>query len=298
MSTVQNLVEFLEKKNLPLEVNYLSRAQKFTLLIATYLNDDVKDFEIALKSIIYNTVVPDEILIIVDGPIYDEMDRMLIRFVNKLPHVIRVIRQEKNKGRGHTAAYGVVNAKNDLIARMDADDIAIPQRFEKQLPLFQKNSELDVIGGQISEFNDELELTTRRIVPTIYEEIIKFSKMRSPLNQPTVMFKKLSVLRVGNYSNLTVMEDYDLWMKMIDNKMILQNIDEDLVYMRAPKDMYKRRGGLQYFKIYRQFRKALLTKKLISYKDYYHSIFGMSITSLIPTIFRKKIYSILLRKNN
>lgn len=298
MSTVHNLVRYLQSNDLPLEVNYLSHTEKFTLLIATYINDNVQNFELALKSIVYNTVVPDEILITVDGPVTDEMNQLLTSFTKRLPNVIRVIRQESNKGRGYTAALGVRNARHDLIAKMDADDISNLQRFEKQLPLIQKNNNLDVVGGQISEFDDELEITTRRIVPITHEKIIEFSRMRSPINQPTVIFRKSSVLQTGNYSNLTVMEDYDLWMRMIENKMVFHNIDEDLVYMRAPKDMYQRRGGVQYFKTYKIFRKNLLKRHLISYKDYYKSVIAMSMTSLMPTTFRKKVYSILLRKDN
>lgn len=298
MSTVHNLVRYLQSNDLPLEVNYFSHTEKFTLLIATYINDNVQNFELALKSIVYNTVVPDEILITVDGPVTDEMNQLLTSFTKRLPNVIRVIRQESNKGRGYTAALGVRNARHELIAKMDADDISNLQRFEKQLPLIQKNNNLDVVGGQISEFDDELEVTTRRIVPITHEKIIEFSRMRSPINQPTVIFRKSSVLQTGNYSNLNVMEDYDLWMRMIENKMVFHNIDEDLVYMRAPKDMYQRRGGVQYFKTYKIFRKNLLKRHLISYKDYYKSVIAMSMTSLMPTIFRKKVYSILLRKDN
>lgn len=298
MSTVHNLVRYLQSNDLPLEVNYLSHTEKFTLLIAIYINDNVENFDLALKSIVFNTVVPDEILITVDGPVTDEMNQLISSFAQRLPNVIRVIRQGSNKGRGYTAALGVRNARHELIAKMDADDISNLQRFEKQLPLIQKNNNLDVVGGQISEFDDELEITTRRIVPITHEKIIEFSRMRSPINQPTVIFRKSSVLQTGNYSNLTVMEDYDLWMRMIENKMLFQNIDEDLVYMRAPKNMYQRRGGVQYFKTYKIFRKNLLKRHLISYKDYYKSVIAMSMTALMPTTFRKKVYSILLRKDN
>lgn len=295
MSSLSNLVKILNEMKLPIEAKYLSQSSKFTVFIPVYLKDDEKNFELALKSVISNSVVPDEILIVFDGPVTDEMDQLVDVYKKQLPHVIKVIQQVHNKGRGYTAANAVRNAKNELIARMDADDISNFQRFERQLGLIQTNDELTVVGGQIAEFDENLELNLRRIVPIDHEKIVEFSRLRSPINQPTVLFRKSAVLKAGNYSNLTVMEDYDLWMRMIENGMIFQNIDENLVYMRAPKDLYQRRGGVQYLKTYHKFRKQLLRKNLISDRDYYKSIIGMSISSLVPNSIREKLYKLLLR---
>lgn len=296
MSNLVNLVKFLEDQEPPVEIEYLSRASNFTVLISTYIKDDVKDFELAVKSIFYNTVVPNEILITVDGPVTNEMNQLLEYFTKLLPNVVRILRQKINQGRGNIAAFGVESARYELIAKMDSDDIAILQRFEKQLSLMLNNN-VDVLGGQISEFDESFEIISRRVVPVTQEEIVDFSRMRSPINQPTVMFRRSSVLKVGNYTNLNVLEDYDLWMRMIANKMIFQNVDEDLVYMRAFRQMYQRRGGIQYFKQYASFRKGLLRRKFISYWDYYKSMIGMLVVSLIPTVVRKKIYVIFLRNS-
>lgn len=295
MSSLFKLVQRLNNKKLPVESEYLAHSSEFTVFIPVYLKDDTDNLELALKSVINNSVVPDEILIIFDGPVTDDMNQLVNQYVEQLPHVMRVIKQQNNKGRGYTAANATLKARNELVARMDADDIANLQRFEQQVDLIRNNSNLDVVGGQIVEFDENLELNQRRIVPIMHEKIVEFSRLRSPINQPTVLFRKSSVLKAGNYSNLTVMEDYDLWMRMIENKMLFQNIDEDLVYMRAPKDMYQRRGGVQYLKTYHKFRKQLLKKHLITYQDYYKSMIGMAISSLLPTSLREKLYKVLLR---
>lgn len=297
MSRVKELVQYLQQQELPTENDYLSKSKKFTVLMSTYKNDETDFFEVALKSVIHNTVVPNEILIMVDGPVHRSMDHLLDRFKNHYPTVIKIFRQKNNIGRGLIAAKGVEFSSNELIARMDADDISELDRFEKQISILEQNEQVDIIGGQISEFNENLNLTTRRLVPTDHEEIVKFSRMRSPLNQPTVIFKKASVLSVGNYDNLTVLEDYDLWMRMIGDGMIFQNINTDLTYMRAPKNMYQRRGGVQYLRKYVTFRRSLLIRHLISNSDYVKSIIGMAVSAVIPTAFRKKIYSIFLRKD-
>lgn len=297
MNKVQELDFFLKNEPLPNETEYLRRAKNFTVLMATYVNDNVENLRIAIKSVIHNTVVPDEIVIMVDGPIHQQMKATIRDFEKKYPNVMNIIYQSDNRGRGYTASRGVINSKNELIARMDADDIAHPNRFETQLQMINSNKYFSVVGGQIYEFDDDLQLTTRRVVPSDNEQIRHFSKLRSPFNQPTVMFRKKDVLAVGNYHDLPVMEDYDLWMRMIEKNMIFHNIEQDLVYMRAPKDMYSRRGGFKYLSIYHEFRKRLLRKHLISYKDYYKSMIGMSISSLMPNIFREKLYKKLLRNN-
>lgn len=296
MSDIVNLVKSLKNQELPVEGEYLSHSSDFTVLMAVYINNSVTDFDLALKSIVYNTVVPNEILIIVDGPVSHEMHQLLKLYVKGYPHVIRVLYQKLNRGRGITSALGVEHAKYELIAKMDADDIANLQRFEKQLPIMI-NNDLDVLGGQASEFDENLKITSRRNVPLVHEKIVKFSRMRSPINQPTVMFRRSSVLQTGNYTNLNVMEDYDLWMRMIEKNLIFQNVSEDLVFMRASTDMYQRRGGIKYFQKYSMFRKTLLRRRLITYGDYFKSIIAMLITSLIPTIIRKKVYGMFLRRN-
>ncbi|MBS0958853.1 glycosyltransferase [Leuconostoc pseudomesenteroides] len=297
MSKIQELEKFLKSEPLPIEEKYLKNAKKFTVLMSTYINDDVNDLDIAIKSVIQNTVVPDEIVIMVDGPVHDQTKVLLDMFTNHYPDILKVIYQETNQGLGITAANGVIYSKNEIIARMDADDISNLERFEQQLEFMHQNNSIVALGGQVYEFDEKLEFKARRTLPLNNDDIVQFSKLRSPLNHPTVMFRKSSVMKAGNYQNTFLMEDYDLWMRMIEKNMIFHNIEQDLVYMRAPKDMYRRRGGFKYLSVYHEFRKRLLRKHLISYKDYYKSMIGMSISSLMPNIFREKLYKKLLRNN-
>lgn len=297
MSKIQELEKFLKYEPLPIAKDYLKNAKNFTVLIPTYINDDVNDLDIAIKSVIQNTVVPDEIIIMVDGPVHDQTKVLLDRYTKKYPDILKVIYQKNNQGRGNTAANGVINSKNEIIARMDADDISNFERFEKQFEIMSQNNSIVALGGQVYEFDEKLEFKARRNVPLNNDEIVQFSKLRSPLNHPTVMFRKSSVIKAGNYKNLILMEDYDLWMRMIEKKMVFHNIGQDLVYMRAPKDLYNRRGGVKYLSFYHEFRKRLLRKHLISHKDYYKSMIGMSISSLLPNSFRENLYKKLLRNN-
>lgn len=295
MNVVQSIEKQLNETDLPEEVEYLNHSDEFTVLITTYINDDLSDFKTAIRSVIFNTLVPNEIIIMVDGPIHKETRDEINSLEMIYPSVLKTVYQERNHGRGYTLAQGVMKSRNELIAKMDADDISLPERFDKQFNLMKEKENLSVIGSQIYEFNDEHNFTTHRKVPLNNEDIIKFSKLRSPFNQPTVFFRKKDVLAAGNYSELNVLEDYDLWMRMIGEKMRFQNIDEDLVYMRASKNMYSRRGGLKYFITYKNFKKSLVDNKLISYFDYCKSILAMLISALIPNLFRKKLYELLLR---
>ncbi|MGK4016863.1 glycosyltransferase [Weissella paramesenteroides] len=295
MNVVQSIEKQLNEMDLPEEIEYLKHSDEFTVLITTYINDNLGDLKTAIRSVLFNTLVPSEIIVMVDGSIRQETQDVLKRLEVTYPSVLKIIYQKKNYGRGYTLAQGVLNSRNDLIAKMDADDIALPERFEKQFILMKDNEKLSLVGSQIYEFNDKQNFTAHRKVPLDNEEIVKFSKLRSPFNHPTVFFRKKDVLDAGNYSKLNVLEDYDLWMRMIAKKMQVKNIDEDLVYMRAPKNMYSRRGGLKYFITYKNFKKSLVDNKIISYSDYWKSIAAMLISALIPNFFRKKLYEMLLR---
>lgn len=296
MSNISDMVNILSDKPWPDEKEYLQNVEPFTALVPVYVNDYLPDFKIAIKSVIFNSINPDEILIIQDGPVSDEMADFIFFLLNQFPNIVRTESRKENRGLGFTAAQGMKLAKNELVARIDADDISNSQRFKKELAAFKQNKKLDIVGSNIAEFDESFNLFSHRNVPTRANDIDKFSKMRSPFNHPSVMFKKAAVMDSGNYHDIRFMEDYDLWMRMLDSGKIAKNIAEDLVYMRASKEMYQRRGGIKYLKTYRDFRKNLLHQKLISNKEYYKSVFGMTVTSVIPTSLRTKIYKVLLRK--
>lgn len=246
-----------------------NRYPPFSVAMSVYKNDNPAFFEKALESIITNqTQKPSEIIVVVDGPVSKELNDVLEKYTSQYS-VFNVIRLSENGGLGNALRVAVENASNELIARMDSDDIAIPARFEKQLQFFALHPETDIVGGNISEFIDKPENTVgKRIVPTSDKEIKSYIKKRCPFNHMTVMFKKSVINRAGGYVDWYYNEDYYLWIRLYLNNAEFANVNDILVNVRVGEDMYRRRGGIKYFNSEAKLQKYMLDNKAIGLGRY------------------------------
>lgn len=235
----------------------------FSVVISVYGGDNADHFELALKSIMDQTVPPNEIVLIIDGPVSEAIEKVIKKH-EKGTIPFTILKFKQNKGLGIALKVAVKQAHYNIIARMDSDDISYRDRFALQLQAMC-NYSADIVGGQISEFdNSEKSIIGYRIVPLSHKDICKEMKKRCPLNHMTVMFKKNAVLQAGNYKSLIFNEDYYLWIRMMENGCIFMNLKNVLVNVRCGKDMYKRRGGQRYFKSECTIQKYMLNKKIIS----------------------------------
>ena len=192
------------------------------------------------------SVKPDEIVLVQDGKLTDELYEVIDKWQKKLREVLKTVPLEKNVGLGDALNIGLQHCSNELVARMDTDDIARNDRFEKQLKIFE-DSDVDICSSWVSEFdNDENEIISYRKVPETHEEIVDFAKKRCPINHPAVMYKKSSVQSAGGYKKMMWFEDYYLWARMILNGSKFYNIQEPLVNMRAGYGQLERRSGFKY----------------------------------------------------
>lgn len=268
----------------------------FSVLMSIYIKDNPKWFEEALDSMVNQTLKPTELLIMQDGPITDIQKVIIDKYMEKYPF-IRTIPNNTNQGLGLVLKDGINAAKYDLIARMDADDISIPTRFEKQIEYFKNHLEVDCVGSLIVEFEDNpYNSDIVRKLPETNEEIIRFAKKRNPIGHSSVMYKKEAVLKAGNYRDYYLVEDYDLWVRMIESGAKFYNFQEAITYMRINKDFYKRRGGLKYYKSIHKFKKELYKKGYLSFKEYLKTNTASLIVTMMPGFMRTFIYKKLLRK--
>lgn len=273
------------------------RSADVSLLMSVYIKEKPEYFKQSLKSALDQTIKVKEIVLILDGPITTELQDVIIDFKRDNLEILKVVPLENNVGLGKALAIGVEICKYDLIARMDTDDIMLPDRIEKQYSEFINDSELAIIGSNIDEFYDSPEnIVGRRIVPETNEEIINFSKKRNPFNHMTVMFKKKAVLGVGNYQPMAGFEDYYLWVRLLKAGYKGKNIQESLVYARTGEGMYARRGGKKYFVDGLKGRKAIYNAGLGTMSDYLISCSAHIIVSLLPNKIRGQIYERKLRK--
>ena len=268
---------------------------KFSVLMSLYIKEKVEYADACFQSLLRQTVQPNEWVIVEDGPLTDEMYLLLETYEKENPGLIKRVVLDHNQGLGTALRAGVLACKNELIARMDTDDIAREDRFEKQLNEFRKNPNLDICGSNIDEFEDTPSvIVAHRKVPTTDKEIKNYQKRRDGFNHMTVMYKKTAVLKAGNYEPCPLMEDTYLWVRLIQSGATCLNIDEPLVYARIGHDMFERRGGLNYFLKYKEGRKKVLETGYISKVDYYYTLCAQLVVSMVPGRVRGWIFKNLL----
>jgi len=268
----------------------------FSILMSVYAKDNPAWVAQALDSVLANTRVPAEVVVVIDGPIPDELKAILDMYAQKYPSV-KLCPLAKNGGLGAALAYGLTQCSHELVARMDADDIALPDRFEKQLSYFEKHPETDVLGGYIQEVEGEtLTPVAVRQVPQTDAQIKQFLKTRTPFNHVTVMFKKGVVLAVGNYQSFYFMEDYYLWARLAAKNAVFANLSEVLLNVRVNAAMYGRRGGWKYFKSNLAISRALRELGLISLPTHlFNTAVRFGVQVLMPNTVRAFFYKKVLR---
>jgi len=226
--------------------------------MSIYYKENTQYFERAMRSI-WNeqTIRPNEIVLVEDGPLTIELYQSIVSWKEELGDFFKTIQIKKNIGLGGALNVGLKYCSYELVARMDADDIAAPVRFENQLKIFEDDS-VDVCGSWAGEFseNENLVIAYRKL-PERHKDIVLFAKMRSPINHPTVMYKKSAVQNAGGYKNMMWFEDYYLWGRMILSGSEFYNIQESIVSMRAGYGQLERRSGFKYaiaeFKLRKEF---------------------------------------------
>ncbi len=269
---------------------------KFSVSMCVYGKDNPDWFKVAVDSILNQTAPPDEVVLVVDGPVPEELDCLIREYEKETS--FRVIRLEKNMGHGEARRTGLAACSYGLVALMDADDISIPSRFEKQLEMFSKDEELAIVGGNISEFIDTPDnVVAERMVPQTDREIKNYMKKRCPMNQMTVMFRKAAVDSVGGYLDWYCEEDYYLWLRLALAEMKFANLQENLVNVRVGADMYRRRGGMKYFLSEAKLQKYMLRHKVIGLGTYLSNVIQRLILQvLMPNRLRGWVFQNLARK--
>lgn len=278
----------LEQKELP----------PYSVLMSVYYNDNADYLELAINSMLKQTVFPNQYVIVKDGGVTEEIQVVLDNFLKKYPTLFTMVELKENKGLGNALNEGLKYCRNELVARMDADDISLPNRCEQELQLFAKNEKLAICGCNIDEFYKEPDnIRTSRIVPQTFEEIKKFMRKRQPFNHPTVVYRKSKVLEVGGYKTLKRKEDFDLFSRMLMNGCYAVNINESLYLYRANEDNYARRKSWTNFKGAIYVYWLHLKRKGCSILDFIIVCGAELLFFLLPQKVMKRVSDKFLRKN-
>lgn len=271
--------------------------QKFSVAMSVYKNDNSIDFVDAVLSIFNQTYPPNEIILVIDCPVPDMMLKTIENLSEKTG-IMKVIPLPKNMGHAIARQTGLEAANNDLCAVMDADDLSVPNRFEKQLKAFEEHPEVSVVGGLINEFIHTTDnVVGTRIVPEKDSDIKEYLKSRCPMNLVTVMLKKSDVMKVGGYQDWYCEEDYYLWIRLALGGYKFYNIQENLVNVRVGEEMYQRRGGKKYFKSEARLQKYMLNHKLISLSKYaYNVLIRWIVQVAMPNKMRSWVFQTFARR--
>jgi glycosyltransferase involved in cell wall biosynthesis len=268
----------------------------FSVLISLYCKVDEKQLEFALNSLFTQSLVPNQVVVVLDGPVPMQIIDTLNYFKSQNFTELTLIKLEKNSGLGIALAEGLKYCNYDLVARMDADDIAEPNRFQKQIEFMTQNPNVSVLGTNVWEFKMETgDLNIFKHVPLSHKAIFSYSKYRNPLNHPSVVFRKTHVLESGSYQNMPFFEDYFLWVRMLKLGYQFQNLDESLLNFRIGDSMVGRRHGFQYLIHELRFLNTIRALKHISRTEYFLNIILKLPLRIIPIRLLKIIYRLFLR---
>ncbi len=273
----------------------LQKVENFTVLMSVYHKEVPKYLFDSVLSVMSNTVLPNELIIVEDGPLTRELYLTIEKLQEQYP-IVRTIKLKSNIGLAKALNVGIEAASNELIARMDTDDVCVKKRFEKQLN-FLKSHNIDVCGGQIVEFDESMTNPIgMRVVPLDHDSIVKFARRRAPLNHMTVLYKKSVVQSVGGYRSVPFLEDYDLWVRLIIAGATFANLPDVLVHVRAGKGMLRRRGGWRYILAETKFFRELYQKGFISGFELASNISIRFVARLLPPFLRGIGYKMLRHK--
>lgn len=265
--------------------------------MSVYYKDNPEWLKQSIDSMLKQTVEPAEFIIVKDGPVTQKINKVLNHYKKSHPGLFNIIQLKENVGLGLALRTGIENCHNEYIARIDADDYAVPKRVETQLNIFKKHPELGLVGSNVEEFSDTIDNVISHVVlPEKHQDIYSFAKKRCPFRHPSLLYKKSAVLTAGNYRSYHLCEDYDLYTRLLQTGCKCFNIQKPLTYMRVDKDFYKRRGGIKYLKSILRFKNEQVATGFFSKKDYIVSATPHIITCLMPNALRDWTYRKLLRK--
>ena len=268
----------------------------YSVLMSVYHKEKAEFLKQAMNSIWNQSIPTDDFVLVCDGPLTAELDSVIEKMLETHPETLRVVRLEKNGGLGNALNIGIKKCKHELVARMDSDDISRADRCEKQLAVFREYPEMSVISGIVEEFTGSKEvIEARRVPPEKHDEILQFAKKRNPFNHPCVMYKKTAVETAGGYQDFYLLEDYYLWIRMLQKKYVGYNLQKPLLWMRAGSDLYNRRGGWKYMESQIKLLRYMKRTGFINTVEFLSGCAVRFGSSLAPNNLRSKVYKKLLR---
>jgi len=264
-------------------------------LLSVYHQTTTGELSRCLESINNQSLKPLETVVVLDGPVDPGVQGILDRFESDLK--IRRVPFSHQRGLGPALRDGLEHCSGPLIARVDTDDISVPERFRWQHQFLESNPEVRVLGGWLQEHDASAPKgdSLIRKLPQTHEELVIFARKRNPLNHPTVMFFKETISDVGSYLDYRWFEDYHLWSRVLLAGYQIANLPQVLVEAKADSSFFARRGGWQYAGAESRFLGSLYKIGFIGPFECLIALLGRLPVRLLPIFVRRRFYRALLR---
>lgn len=271
---------------------------KFSVLMSVYEKEKAVNLEKALQSVlIEQTVIPNQVVIVEDGELTTELYEVIQKYKDMFPELLDIVQLKRNFGLGKALNEGMKHCRYELIARMDSDDISSKERFEKQLQFFTQHPQIAICGGNIVEFYEEpSNIISIRAVPEKHNKIVQRMKFRNPMNHVSVMMRKEAVEMAGGYKSLSFLEDYYLWIRLVEKGFLLENISDILVRVRTGTNMFERRGNKIQIKGWYTLQKKMKKMNILTGWEFIRNMICIIGFTYCPTIVKKIIYECILRE--
>lgn len=269
---------------------------KFSVLMSVYGKESPVYLKVSLNSLIEQTRIPNEIILVEDGPLPASLLQEIEQFKKNHPDVLLSVKLPKNKGLGIALNEGLKYCNNDIVARMDADDKSVSDRFEIQIGYMESNPDVGMISSHITEYDEEMtKILAKREVPETHDAIMNSIRRRSPFNHMAAVYRKSIILKNGSYEDCPSFEDYYLWCKLASSGTTFYNIPQSLIEARTGDSMIRRRGGIGYARRMYDFQKRILKLGVISRMEFVQNVILRSLVALMPGSVRVAIYQKGLR---
>lgn len=269
-----------------------------TVLMTVYHKVAPNHLNQALDSLWTQTRPAAQVVLVEDGTLPGELEAVVVKH-EQVHENLTVLRFSENRGSGPASNDGFAEVTTTWVARLDSDDIAAPERFEKQWAAVEaaaKTGEpLDVVGTSLAEFEgdstniDQINVTQVRRLPEKHADIAKYAQMNSPINNPAVMMRTSLVREAGGYHDVPYMEDYDLWARLLARGARFENLPEPLTFFRTD-GMFERRRSQGIFASERRMQKTLRELGLISYPRSIFNLVARTAFRLLPTTLMRHAY--------
>ncbi len=269
----------------------------YSILMSVYYKENPEYLRQSISSMLNQTVLPEQFVIVIDGPAEDGLKSVLKGFADENGDIFTFVWLPKNIGPGAAQQIGLEHCRNEWIAKMDSDDIAKTERCEKQLQAIMQFPQMDIVGAWEEEFIGAPEnIQCLRKVPLSQKDIYSFARRRSPFNNPTVFYRKEAVIAAGGYKKHFRCEDYELYTRMMMNGAKCMNLPEVLLSFRISGETYAKRGNWLNTKSFIHVRYMLYKNFFISLSDLFVTCGGQVIIYFLPNLFRNLFYKKFLRK--